>query len=255
MQTISTTAAARPAACCALCARPFGPGDASPEEGRGGSQRDPFAPAPRPAPPPGPGPAQQAYVFLFVDVDGYCTGGIDQRLIITPRADGYRARELGWAYYTAHEHATGSVYFYDGAGPGLAADAGVARVRRLHGLPVSPAAGAYGEEPALCSTRLLEAFRIVHDAAAWATGRPVVVVHKGGNEGLWARQAVAGVRTLDLGDHGCPKVDALGRAHPAAHVGRECPFHAPARRRAGKVVHCPRLEVDLLARWVAGQLG
>jgi hypothetical protein len=199
---------------------------------------------------------ESAPVFLFVDVDGYCAGGLDQRVVVSPQADGYRARELGWAYYTAQDHATGSIYFRDERvpelrGSSLAGDASFERVHQMHGLPVRPGPRAYSGEAVLCSSRLLEAFRIVHDAAALATGRPVVIVHKGGNEGLWASQALAGVTTLDLGAYNCPKVDAIGRERPAEHVGRHCRFHALGKRRARGVVHCPRLEVALLAGWVA----
>jgi hypothetical protein len=199
---------------------------------------------------------QPSYAYLFLDVDGYCTGGIDQRRIVSQAADGYRARELGWASYTADAHAAGSIYFYDASAPPLTTDAGVRHVHRLHGLPIWPEAGAYPGETVLCSTRLLEAFRAIHDAVAAATRLPVVIVHKGGNEGFWAQQALGpDIITLDLGRHGCPKVDVLGRdlARPEQAPGQPCRYHAITKRRAQKVVHCPRLELHLLAEWVAAR--
>lgn len=196
--------------------------------------------------------------FLFVDVDGYCAGGVDQRTIVSAGADGYRARELGWAYYTAGDHGAGSIYFRDEHGRGAlsGADPGVAYVRRLHGLPVAPGPRAFRGEVTMCASRLLDALRAVHDAVAAATGLPVVIVHKGGNEGVWAGRALPGVAVIDLGLHGCPRVDAIARGDPAAHAGRQCPHHDPPRRRGGKrshrgVIHCPRLEVQILAGWVA----
>lgn len=191
--------------------------------------------------------------FLFVDVDGYCTGGIDQRQIVSPDADGYRAREMGWAFFTEQAHASGSIYFRDAfVAPLASADPGVVFVRRMHGLPTHPTAEDFDDELVLCSSRLLDAFRAIHGAVAAVTGLPVVVVHKGGNEGVWARQAIAEVETLDLGRYGCPKVDTIGKEAPHLHHGRQCAFHAPVKRRAKKVVHCPRLEVQLLAAWIAG---
>jgi len=195
--------------------------------------------------------------FLFIDVDGYCAGGVDQRRVVSPGADGYRARELGWAYYTTDGHASGGVYFRDENVPPLASgrkgyDPCVSYTHRLHGLPVDPGAHDFAGEVVMCASRLLEAIRAVHDAVAHVTGSEVVFVHKGGHEGLWAGQAVPGAAAIDLGAHGCPRVDDIGRANPGLHVGLQCEFHAPVKRRARKVVHCPRLEVSLLAAWVAG---
>jgi len=196
--------------------------------------------------------------FLFVDVDGYCAGGVDQRTIVSAGADGYRARELGWAFYTATDHAAGSVYFRDEHGRAAlsGADPSVAIVRRLHGLPVAPGRGAFRGEVTMCASRLLDALVAVHDAVATATGLPVVLVHKGGNEGVWAGRALPGVAVIDLGLHGCPRVDAIARGDPAAHAGRQCPHHDIPQRRGGRrshrgVIHCPRLEVQILAGWVA----
>ena len=225
------------------------------------------------------GGAARCAAFLFIDVDGYCAGGIDQREIVSRVADGYRARELGWAYYAAGSGAAGSLYFRDRAVPPLATpgreqssalvsssprpyprlrDPAILYAQRLHGLPIAPGEEAYGEtdsvldsEIVLCSSQLLEAFRLLHDAVARATGLPVVFVHKGGNEGLWVSQAVPGATVLELGSLGCPRVDVIGKAHPELHLGRQCAYHAPAKRRARKIVHCPRLEVELLAWWVA----
>ena len=198
------------------------------------------------------------FVFLFVVVDGYCAGGIDQRTVVSAESDGYRARELGWAYYTGDDHGTGSVYFRDEHGHRAlgAADPGVSYVRGLHGLPVAPGPGDFRGEVTMCASRLLDALRVVHDAVAAATGLPVVIVHKGGNEGVWASRVLPGVAVIDLGLHGCPRVDAIARGDPAVHAGRQCPHHNTPRRRGGKrshrgVVHCPRLEVQILAGWVA----
>ena len=199
--------------------------------------------------------------FLFVDVDGYCASGVDQRVIVSPAADGYRARELGWAYYVADDHASGSIYFRDVHVPPFAVgqrgyDAGVLHAHRIHGLPIEPGALNFAGEIVMCSSRLLEAIRVVHDAVAHVTGAKIVFVHKGGNEGLWTGRAVPGSAAIDLGDHGCPRVDDIGKTNPDLHEklsGQQCRFHAPqtVKRRGRRVVHCPRLEVALFAGWVA----
>ncbi len=203
----------------------------------------------------GPRPAihrrMDTFAFLLIDVDGYCTGGIDQRRTVSPGADGYRAREMGWVLYTEDVHASGSVYFYDKHVPGLAEDANVWYAQGMHGLPIRPSAEEFEGEPALCSSQLLPAIRAVHDAVAEMTALPVVIAHKGGNEGLWAAQAIPGVPTIDLGSYGCPKVDAIGKASPHLHVGNGCRFHHMGKRRAKKIIHCPRLEVCILADWLS----
>lgn len=202
-----------------------------------------------------PVPAQAlAPALLYFDVDGYCTGGIDQRRVVTQMADGYRARELGWLFRTERDRASGSVYFCDATvAPIARRDSNLWFTQRIHGLPMNPSVADFEDNVVLCSSRLLDAIRAIYLALARDSGREVVVVHKGGNEGYWAQLAlrdVPGLRTVDLGGLGCPKVDAIGRAAPQLHIGRACEFHPHAKRRAGKVVHCPRLELELMAGWV-----
>lgn len=198
-------------------------------------------------------------VFLLIDVDGYGGAGADQRRIVTPDRDGYRPRELGWAYFgPTGEHDAGSVYFYDAAGvaPLRPEDPCIAIVRDMHGLPVAPRREDYGALTAFRSDALHEALRALRDAVAAACGgAPVVFVHKGGNEGVWITEATPGVAVIELGTLGCPRVDAIGRTHPDWAALGACPLHggnAPRRmRRRHGVVHCPLLEVRLLALWLA----
>lgn len=194
--------------------------------------------------------------FVFIDVDGYCAGGVDQRNIISATADGYRARELGWAYFTEDDHGEGSIYFFDDNLYGRLESNDIYFARRLHGLPAEPARDTFQGEASMCASRLLEAFKIVHDAVVMFTGCRVVIVHKGGNEGVWASQALPGIQIIDLGLYGCPRVDDIARGNPAMYIGLHCQHHSASRRRGGKrthrgVVHCPRLEVKILAWWVA----
>lgn len=190
--------------------------------------------------------------FLFIDVDGYCVGGVDQREIVSARREGYRARELGWAYYGKDASEVGSIYFRDLLVPPIhASDPGIQHVQRMHGLPISPGADTYHGEVATCASRLLGAISVLHEAVSSALQQPVVIVHKGGNEGVWASQAIAGVSVIDLGTCGCPKVDDIGRSAPELRTKKPCPHHAQSKRRPGKIVHCPRLEVELLSSWVA----
>jgi hypothetical protein len=192
------------------------------------------------------------YAFLFIDVDGYCVGGVDQRKIVSARAEGYRARELGWAFFADSVCHSGSIYFFDMAiGPIRADDKGVQHVRlHVHGLPINPSRETFGGEIVSCSARLLDTIRALYDVFAGATQCPVVIVHKGGNEGLWASRALPHVPDLpivDLGAHGCPKVDELDPLLLLDTV--RCPFHTIGQKK--KLVHCPRLEVWLLAAWVS----
>lgn len=194
-------------------------------------------------------------VFLFVDVDGYCVGGVDQRRVVSAAAEGFRARELGWASYSDGHHAAGAVYFRDinvvSSMSAAGADPSVQYARRLHGLPLDPdenTFGADGGRIVVCASRLLEVIRGLVLSVSKNTGREVVVVHKGGHEGYWASQVLPDVAVIDLGQHGCPRVDALAKAAPdAAACG--CEFHAAAKRR--HVVHCPQLEIHFLAGWIA----
>jgi hypothetical protein len=192
--------------------------------------------------------------FLFIDVDGYCVGGVDQRAIVSAHREGYRARELGWAFYGSRRSGTGSIYFRDLlVSPIQASDPGVQYVRHMHGLPVSPEADAYQGEIVTCSSRLLEAIRVLYEVVSTAVEQPLVIVHKGGHEGVWASRAIAGVSVIDLGTCGCPKVDDIGRGAPELHAGKHCAHHRSTKRKSGKIVHCPRLEVALLSLWVASR--
>lgn len=192
---------------------------------------------------------------MFIDVDGYCVGGVDQREIVSAQAEGYRARELGWAFFAHDECSSGSIYFSDLiVKPIRGADPGVRHVQKnLHGLPVSPGRGEFGSEIVTCSSRLLDAIRTLYEVFTHASQRPVVIVHKGGNEGLWAARAIPHKELLvvDLGKLGCPKVDDLGHAQLSA---RRCQFHTAIDKKREKKVHCPRLEVWLLAFWVATEM-
>ena len=194
------------------------------------------------------------FAFLLIDVDGYCAGGVDQRTIVSAHQDGYRARELGWAFYGDARSGAGSIYFRDLHAPPLQhSDPGVQYVKHLHGLPISPGVETYPGEIVACSSRLLEVIRVLYEAIAAVSQQPVVIVHKGGNEGFWAAQAIAGASIIDLGTCGCPKVDDIGRGAPEHCVGKHCPHHKATKRRAGKIIHCPQLEVKLLALWIAGR--
>jgi hypothetical protein len=196
--------------------------------------------------------ASEGFAFLLIDVDGYCVGGVDQRTIVSAHREGYRARELGWAFYGETHSGAGSIYFRDSHAPPLQhSDAGIQYVHHLHGLPISPGADTYPGELVTCSSRLLETIRVLHEVVAAASQQPVVIVHKGGHEGVWASRAIANVSIIDLGTCGCPKVDDIGRGAPEHCVGKHCPHHKATRRRAGKIVHCPQLEVKLLALWIA----
>lgn len=199
--------------------------------------------------------------FVFLDVDGYCAPRVDQRCVVSASLDGFRARELGWSYYSAAGSGAGSVYFWDGPECALLPRGGsTAYAHRLHGLPIYPGAGSYPGQTALRTSQLLDAIRTicVTCASPSPSGPTLVVVHKGGNEGLWARQALGDaegfrVITLDLEQLGCPKAEDLSRLYPGA---RACQFHSfGAGRGAGRgAAHCPGAEVGLLAQWVAGAL-
>lgn len=197
--------------------------------------------------------------FLLIDVDGYGGARADQRCIVAPGRDGYRPRELGWAYFgPGGEHDAGSVFFYDAVGvePLRPDDPSVAIVRGLHGLPVAPRREDYGALTAFRSDALREVLRTLRDAVAAACGGArVAFVHKGGNEGVWVAEAAPGAPVIELGTLGCPRVDEIGRARPDWTAWGACSLHggdAPrrARRRRG-IVHCPLLEVRLLALWLA----
>ena len=197
-------------------------------------------------------------VFLFIDVDGYCVGGVDQRRVVSAVAEGFRARELGWASYSDGHHAAGAVYFRDisvvSSMAAASADPTVQYARRLHGLPLDPDEKTFaGDHLVVCATRLLEVIRGLVLSISSRMGREVVLVHKGGHEGYWASQVLPDVAVIDLGQHGCPRVDALAKEAPGAVAAEAaacgCRFHADTKRR--QVVHCPQLEIRLLAGWVA----
>jgi hypothetical protein len=193
---------------------------------------------------------------LVIDVDGYCNGRVDQRRVVSATADGYRARELGWACLCGTAQGDiivgGSVYFCDEgvAVPLDEKDPSIPFARRLHGLPTRPDRARFPGEKVMCASRLLGAIQDLHRLAAERTGRRVVVVHKGGSEGLWASQAVPGVQTVDLNAFGCPKIKDLARAGPAGAL--VCAHHEV--RGKNRVIHCPRFEAELFARWWAGHL-
>jgi len=120
--------------------------------------------------------SSSAFAYLFVD--GYCLGGVDQRKLVTATSEGYRARELGFAYYTDKLRVSGSVYFHDrGVRPALSERA--VCEKKLHGLPVNPHTRSYGHCLVLRSSQLLDALKSLHDVVAVETGRVFVFVYKG----------------------------------------------------------------------------
>ena len=100
--------------------------------------------------------SSSAFAYLFVD--GNCLGGVDWRKLVTATSEGYRARELGFAYYTDKLRVSGSVYFHDrGVRPALSErDPSVRFVKKLHGLPVNPHTRSYGHCLVLRSSQLLD---------------------------------------------------------------------------------------------------
>jgi hypothetical protein len=209
--------------------------------------------------------------LLFIDVDGYCSSGIDQRQVVSAKSEGYRARELGWLYVADDRSESGSVYFRDiFVDPIATIDGGINYVYRMHGLPISPAKRDFAaDEAVMCSTQLLEAIRIIYDSLAQVIESPITVLHKGGNEGLWALAALRGTseskrpppEVVDIATLGCPRVDAIAAMFPDrvaddhAAAGGACAHHdariIARQARKKNVIHCPRLEVELMALWVA----
>lgn len=200
------------------------------------------------------------FAFLFIDVDGYCPGGIDQREIVGPGRDGYRPRELGWLFCSSAGSQHGAFYFTDqgitGLPPLTVHDSGVRHVlTKVHGLPLN----SYGKaiEPGLLF-RSDEFLKVLAGlcVAVSEDHRELIVVHKGGNEGYWAQQAVPGVQTLDLAHYACPKVDRLIKEHPEwlKEVPTACQHHEIRvihDKKKDRFVHCPTQEVALFARWIA----
>jgi hypothetical protein len=196
--------------------------------------------------------------FLFIDVDGYCASKVRADQIVSAHADGYRARELGWAIFSK-EFRTGSVYFYDRC-PVKALDQKDLSVRYVnrfvHGLPIAPVLDDFKNEIAIPSDRLLCAIKTLCVAAeAHCDGGPVVVVHKGGNEGIWTRQTYPKAIIIDLAELGCPKVNNICKSHPEwlSSAGAGCQYHSLQKQHKKKqaIVHCPNLEIRILAMWVA----
>ena len=207
-------------------------------------------------------------VYLLIDVDGYCVSGCNQRSIVTPTAEGYRARELGWAYYHEGGSAAGSIYLADDAElPTFPiSDASIVYTQRLHGLPVNLSyaecisSQAATDHVFARSTDLLSVIRILRDTVAAQTGRKhsdVIIVHKGGNEGYWATLAIPGTQIIDLTDYGCPPAATIHGNMPAA-ANTACDMHGGYRKtrnggfgKTKKMVHGPALELRVLASWIA----
>lgn len=205
-------------------------------------------------------------VAIFIDVDGYGPQGIDNRVVVGQNdGDGYRARELGWLYCAleangAERRETGSIFFVDeGIPPLREQDPSVRYVHaRLHGLPINPRREEYNNlrVPVFRSDQLCETIFLLWWCVLEETGaRQAVLFHKGGNEGHWIRSVLPDVPVIDLGNLGCPKVDALGKdglawtEHPMCHLHGGGSLGARGRKQG--IVHCPCLEVNLLASWLA----
>ena len=205
-------------------------------------------------------------VAIFIDVDGYGPQGIDNRVVVGQNGgDGYRARELGWLYCAldangAERRETGSIFFVDeGVPPLREQDPSVRYLHaRLHGLPVNPRREEYSNQrvPVFRSDQLCETIFLLWWCVLEETGaRRAILFHKGGNEGHWVRTVLPDVAVIDLGNLGCPRVDTLGRdglawaEHPACHLHGWGTLRARGRNQG--IVHCPRLEVNLLAGWLA----
>lgn len=205
-------------------------------------------------------------VAIFIDVDGYGPQGIDNRVVVGENGgDGYRARELGWLYCAlaadgAEQRETGSIFFVDeGIAPLREQDPSVRYVHaRLHGLPINPRREEYSSlrVPVFRSDQLCETIFLLWWCVLEETGaRRAVLFHKGGHEGHWIRTVLPDVPVIDLGNLGCPKVDVLGKnelawtEHPACHLHGGGTLRA--RGRSQGIVHCPCLEVNLLAGWLA----
>ncbi len=205
-------------------------------------------------------------VAIFIDVDGYGPQGIDNRVVIGQNGgDGYRARELGWLYCAlgtngSERRETGSIFFVDEGVPPLRdQDPSVRYVHsRLHGLPINPRREEYNglRVPVFRSDQLCEAIFLLWWCVLEETGaQQAVLFHKGGNEGFWIRSVLPDTPVIDLGNLGCPKVDVLGKTglawteHPVCHLHGGGTLRARGRNQG--IVHCPRLEVNLLAGWLA----
>ncbi len=205
-------------------------------------------------------------VAIFIDVDGYGPQGIDNRIIVgQDGSDGYRARELGWLYCAleadgSERRETGSIFFVDeGIPPLQEQDPSVRFIHaRLHGLPINPRREEYSNlrvpvfrSDQLCETIFLLWWYVLEETGA----QQAVMFHKGGNEGHWIRSILPDISVIDLGNLGCPKVDVLGKdglawtEHPSCHLHGGGPLRS--RGRSGGIVHCPCLEVNLLAKWLA----
>ena len=187
--------------------------------------------------------------FCILDVDGYAAvARMPQSSLVTydrntrTFRDGYRPRELAVAY---SDGTCEVVYFYDSRKlPRLSSsDPGVRYVyRKVNGLPMNPGPNAYGCHRVRQSHMLLaEIARIISYMPDGA-----IIYHKGGNEGLWAREALAAVHRTkitvkNLEDLGFPQVR---RIYLSAEELGEIPLCG--HHRGLKVQnrhHCPLYEV------------
>jgi hypothetical protein len=193
--------------------------------------------------------------FLMLDCDGYACSGCDQRQVVSQSRDGFRPRELGWAIFSPEVFSAGAFYFTDRGIIGLpkltACDPCIRHVlTKVHGLPLGEYQKAVNPEYLFRSDQLIDVVGGLCAAAA-SDGHEVAVVHKGGNEGRWAKIARPGTKTIDLADLGCPRADRIAALHPdwQAAAPPPCEHHEMSTRRG--IIHCPTLEVALLSRWVA----
>jgi hypothetical protein len=177
----------------------------------------------------------------------------------------------GWAVFSEDGFADGSIYFADdGLQPLPENDVTIIYTKKLHNLPVNvnlsetrsrsartqseSSLQSRGHKLFVSSSELLRTIRRLYDIVSSLTAVPkeVIVVHKGGNEGLWASMAVRGCRTMDLATHGCPKAETLyklSRLNKGWPLDSgTCDMHEGDRPK--KLTHCPRFELRLLIMWM-----
>lgn len=195
--------------------------------------------------------------ILFIDVDGYCSGGIDQSKIISKTSDGYRARELGWIIIAGGLLTKGSIYFYDEDSQEID-KSHTWYAEKIHGLSVVPVKESFNDNEIACPSHgLLKIISILSQTACQKTGTcDQIIVHKGGNEGKWASLAAPYAYVIDMNILGCPRVDVLYKNHADWDTGIPCRHHASLgcdkkKKHKGGMVHCPAVEICYLFLWLA----
>lgn len=190
-------------------------------------------------------------IIVFVDVDGYAKYGMSSKYLIKNGKDGYRARELGWhiARYDLESKQvvslqSDSIYFRDPTTIDLldTYDKAVWYVyKNIHGLPINPESYTKGSKIML-STHVPGAFKLLlKKAKRYAALEEIIFVHKGGSEGVWLRECDFGVRIIDIGEYGCPKIEKL------ISKSKDCGNHSGIRK---KIIHCPRYELEVMIQWM-----